>query len=118
MPAAPRTIPDLLAKMCDFSQLDAAALGRIRKTSEDPPRISVYDLIGCITGQTQSDSRNVWERLLNACPDCSTICSPFTFGGRGGYQETPVVDARAEQSRSSCSFQAEPPRSSARKRHL
>ena len=77
---APRHIPDLLVKMCEFSQLDAAALGRIRKTTEDPPRISVYDLIKCITGLTQSNSRNVWERLLNSFPDCSTSCSPFTFG--------------------------------------
>ena len=53
MPAAarPRPIPDLMASMPAFSALDEHALRQIRKTAEDTPRVSVYDVIEAITGQ-------------------------------------------------------------------
>jgi len=91
MPTPPRPIPDLLAKMCDFSQLDTAALGRIRKTSEDPPRVSVYDLIACITGL--ANPRNVWLALQNSHPEAVQDLDSFKFQGKG-QQDTPVVGAR------------------------
>ena len=59
-----RHISDLASKMADFLQLDAAALRRIRKSSEDPPRVSVYDLIGCITGHSASNSKTCWDMLV------------------------------------------------------
>lgn len=88
-----RAIPDLTAKMCDFIQLDAAALGQIRKTSEDPPRVSIYDVIRVITGLSASNSKNVWDRVVVAFPEVSTIVETFKFTGPG-QRDTPVTDAR------------------------
>ena len=80
--------------MCEFSQLDAAALGRIRKTSEDPPRVSVYDLIGCVTGQ--SNPHIVWNRLITAYPHFLQSVDYHQFDG-SGQRKTPVVDASGAQ---------------------
>ena len=59
-----------MASMESFLQLDAAALGQIRKTSEDPPRVSIYDAIQAVTGQ--SDSRKIYSRLREAFPEVVT----------------------------------------------
>lgn len=92
MPAkTTRQIPDLLAGTCDFTQLDAAALGRVRKTQEGPPRVSVYDLIGCITGL--ANPRNAWVALQNDHPEVVHGVDNLKFPG-SGQRETPVVDAR------------------------
>ena len=47
--ASPRmlqNIPDLMASM---SQLDEESVQRIRKTAEDPPRVSVFDVLQAVT---------------------------------------------------------------------
>ncbi len=44
-------IRDLMASMDSLLQLDAEALGQIRKTTEDPPRVSIFDVIRAVTGQ-------------------------------------------------------------------
>ena len=89
-----RQIPDLTATMCDFAQLDAAALGQIRKTTEDPPRVSIYDLIGCITGQSGPNSKHYWDRLVSAHPEvCADGTNLHKFHG-SGQRDTPVTDAR------------------------
>ena len=86
-----RHISDLASKMADFTQLDAAALGQIRKTSEDPPRVSVYDLIRCITGL--ANPHNAWAALQNNHPEVLHRLENRQFPG-SGQRETPVVDAR------------------------
>ena len=94
MPATrPRPIPDLMASMSAFSALDEQALRQIRKTAEDPPRVSVYDVIGAMTGLNSGNCANVWKRLLEAYPELTTTSSQFRFGGRGP-SGTPVADAR------------------------
>eukprot|EP00969_Alexandrium_andersonii_P281913 12462283-Alexandrium_andersonii.AAC.1 len=55
-----------------FSALDEQALRQIRKTAEDPPRASVYDVIGAMTGLNSGNCANVWERLLEAHPELIT----------------------------------------------
>ncbi len=78
--------------MESFLQLDAAALGQIRKTSEDPPRVSIYDAIQAVTGQ--SDSRKIYSRLKEAFPEVVTnFPNLFQFPG-AGQRLTPVADAR------------------------
>jgi hypothetical protein len=40
-----------------FLPLDAAALGHIHKTAEDPPWVSVHDVILCVTGQNARNAK-------------------------------------------------------------
>ncbi len=42
-----QNIPDLMMSM---AQLDEDSVQQVRKTAEDPPRVSVYDTLGVITG--------------------------------------------------------------------
>ena len=86
-----RQIPDLM--MC-LGQVSDATVRQICKTAEEPPRISVIDTIALVTGQSQSNSHNVWQRLSEAYPEASTNCTSFKFPGRGQWRETPVADAR------------------------
>ena len=58
-----RQIPDLM--MC-LGQVSEANVRQIRKTTEDPPRVSVIDIIALITGQSQSNAYNYWPRLLKS----------------------------------------------------
>lgn len=75
----------------DFLQLDYAALGRIRKTSEDPPRVSIYDVIGAVTGA--SNPRCTWQELASAHLEVVGRGDNFKFPGQG-QRETPVTDAK------------------------
>jgi len=76
-----------------FKQLDAEALGKIRKTAEDPPRVSMFDLIAVITGPGTDNARNYWVRFQAAHPEVATESSNFKFPGRG-QRDTPVIGAR------------------------
>ena len=76
-----------------LKQLDAEALGQVRKTAEDPPRVSVLDLISVITGLGTNNARNYWIRFQAAHPEVATESSNFKFPGRG-QRETPVIGAR------------------------
>ncbi len=52
-----------MASTDSFLQLDAEALGQIRKTSEDPPRVSIFDVIRAVTGQ--ADPHKIYSRLTH-----------------------------------------------------
>ena len=94
MPATrPRPIPDLMASMSAFSALDEEALWQIRKTAENPPRVSVYDVIGAMTGLSSNNCSNVLRRLCDEFPEGAAGCSHFKFPGQG-QRNTPVADAR------------------------
>ena len=80
-----------MASMDSFLQLDAQALGQIRKTSEDPPRVSIYDVIQAVTGQ--STPRMIYSRLKEAFPEVVTDLDNLQFPG-AGQRPTPVTDAR------------------------
>ena len=84
-----QAIPDLMACMLE---LDDDAVPYVRKTVEDPPRVSVLDVIGIITGLTSGNSRNMLWRLSESHPEVTTICSNFKFPGRW-QRETLVTDA-------------------------
>ena len=83
-------IPDLLHGMREFCKLDATTLC-IRKTKEDPPRVSVFDLIERITRQT--NPHQIYRRICAHYPEVLTKCSNFPFPGQG-QKSTPVTDAR------------------------
>ena len=61
----------------------------IRKIT-DPLRLSVYDTLSAITGQPNSHSRVIFQRLRDAHPEIAMIFCHVKFpGGRGGA--TPVI---------------------------
>lgn len=66
---------------------------KIRKTSESPPRVAVYDLIAAMTGQDTKAAFNIYSRLQNAHPEVSTICRNLKMSGKG-MKQTPVTDAK------------------------
>ncbi len=74
-----------------FLQLDAEALGQIRKTSEDPPRVSIYDVIRMVTGQAPKDTTHTWNNLKVNHPAVARDCNEyFQFPG-AGQRLTPVA---------------------------
>ena len=85
-----RNISDL---MMSLTQLTDTSVRTIRKTAKDPPRISVYDLGGAVTGQGANARGIIYKRLAENFPELLTICCGFKFTGQG-QQPTPVVDAR------------------------
>ena len=90
MPAThPRPTPDFMASMSLFSALEGQAPRRIRKTAEDPPRVSVYDVIGAMSGLNSGNCANVWKRLLEAYPDVLCNMPRHKFPGQG-QRWTPV----------------------------
>ena len=74
-------------------EITQASLGHIRKTSETPPRMSVYDVLSVITGLPTNNCSNVWKRLQDAFPEIATNCSNIKFEGQG-QRPIPVADAR------------------------
>ena len=68
---------------------------QIRKTDENPPRISVIDVVQAITGQTQSNSAGALRRLRHDHPEVVTNCSKLKFKGER-QRDTPVTDAKAK----------------------
>ena len=74
-------------------EITQASLGRIRKTSETPPRVSVYDVIGAITCKNGDDSGKAYRRLMEQFPEVRTAGPDIKFAGQG-QRATPVADAR------------------------
>ena len=62
----------------------------IRKIA-DPPRLAVYDVLGAITGQPDSHSRVIFQRLRDAHPEVAMVCRHAKMPGN---RPTPVVEAR------------------------
>ncbi len=87
--AMSQAIPDLLVRMMDVTD---DSVQRVRKTAEVPPRVSIYDVIGLITGYTASNSAHMYDRLVVQFPEVCATCTNFKFPGRG-QRDTPVTDA-------------------------
>lgn len=87
-----RHIPDLMAHL--HSVTDGTVQQQIRKTAEDPPRVSVYDVLQLFTGCSANNCSNIYQRLSQAYPEALTGCSSFRFAGRGQWKDTPVADAK------------------------
>ena len=85
-----RAIADLMASL---SQLTDGAVRGIRKTAEDPPRVSVLDVISAVTGLDSGNSTNYLNRLKEQFPEVTTNCSLFKFPGKG-QRDTPITCAR------------------------
>ena len=62
----------------------------IRKIA-DPPRLAVYDVLGAITGQPDSHSRVIFQRLRDAHPEVAIVCRHAKMPGN---RPTPVVEVR------------------------
>ncbi len=88
---AMQNIPDLMMSM---AELDEDSVQQVRKTAESPPRVSVYDVLGVVTGCTSDRYSLIFSRLCEQFPEVRSFCSNFKFPGRG-QRDTPVVDTRA-----------------------
>ena len=66
---------------------------RMRRTTEDPPRISVFDIIMAITGLCATNARHYYQRVMATHPDICTNCTNFRFPGRG-QRDTPITGVR------------------------
>ena len=66
---------------------------KIRKTSETPQRVSVYDLIAAITDHDNKTASKSFSRMKEAYSEVSTFCRNFKFNG-SGQRDTPVTNAR------------------------
>ena len=82
-----RPVKDLMASLVAITD---DSVRRIRKTAEDPPRVSVLDVVCVVAGLELHNAYNVWERLKTQFPEVSTHCSNFKFPGRG-QRETPIT---------------------------
>ena len=60
-----QAIPGLKACMLE---LNDDAVQYVRKPAEDPPRVSVLDVIGVITGLNSGNSHNILWRLSESHP--------------------------------------------------
>ena len=81
-----RAISDLMASL---SQLTEGAVHGIRKTAEDPPRVSVLDVISAVTGDSNNAS-HIHSRLQEQFPEVQSGSTNFKFPGRG-QRETPIT---------------------------
>jgi hypothetical protein len=84
-----QNIPDLMISM---AEVDDDSVQQVRKTAESPPRVSVYDVLGMVTGYARDDRSRLFQRLCEQFPEVLTICQDFRFAGRG-QRDTPVTDA-------------------------
>ena len=86
-----RQIPDLM--LC-FQELNDGTVRQIRKTSEDPPRVSIFDVIQVIA--KVQNPRKTWETLKSNYPEVVSAGYNFTdfqFAGQG-QRATPVCEIR------------------------
>ena len=85
-----RAIPDL---MMSLSDLNGESAWRIRKTAEDPARVSVVDTIAAFAEQDARAAAHTWQRLSQNYPEVCKNVTHFQFSGQG-QRPTPVADAR------------------------
>ena len=86
-----RQIPDLM--LC-FQELNDGTVRQIRKTSEDPPRVSIFDVIQVVA--KVQNPRKTWETLKSNYPEVVSSGYNFTdfqFPGQG-QRSTPVCEIR------------------------
>ena len=68
----------------------ATDIVNIRMTQEDPPGISVIDVVQVITGMTKNNAGNYFERMKTTHLEVPTNCRNYRFPGRG-QRATPVM---------------------------
>ena len=67
----------------------------IRMTHEDPPAISVIDVVQVITGMAKNNAGNYFERMKTTHPEVSTNCRNYRFPGRGQRLTPVMADTRS-----------------------
>ena len=67
--------------LVDLTSVTDDSVQQVRKTAESPPRVSVYDVLGMITGHTASNSAHMFDRLVSQFPEVCTKCTNFKFPG-------------------------------------
>ena len=76
-----------------LSALLGQEVGQIRKTSEQPPRVSIIDVIMAVSGGSQHDAARTLRRLSDQYPEVGPNWPHLKFKGRG-QRDTPVTHAR------------------------
>ena len=84
--------------MADIQQELSVILGThirqpIRRTDEDPPRISAIDIATVLTGKTRHEAAQDFRRIVTQYPEVRENCSKFCFKGRG-QRATPMATTR------------------------
>ena len=69
-------------KMASLAKLTVGEVNQMRKTAEDPPRISVYDVLQLVTGCPAYNCTTVFERVAKNFPDRFNF-DKVQFPGRG-----------------------------------
>ena len=94
----------LLRRVCtavssgdDVPRQLAALLGReavrIRRTDENPPRVSIIDVTMAVSGGSQHDAAKSLRRLCDQYPEVGPNWSHLKFKGPG-QRQTPVTEAK------------------------
>ena len=72
----------------------AALLGRetiqIRRTDQNPPQASIYDVISAVTGLNGNHAGKAYRDLTARYPEVHSVGMNFRFAGRG-QRDTPVA---------------------------
>ncbi len=75
----------------------SALLGRdvkkVRKSDENPPRISIYDVISALTGMDGNHAGKAYRDLSVRHPEIRSVRATFKFPGVR-QRSTPVADVR------------------------
>ena len=69
-------------------------VAQIRKTDENPPRISIIDAIATINGKDKNQAAEDLRRIVARDPDVKANCFDIKFRdsrGRRGQKDTPVL---------------------------
>ena len=75
------SIKDLMVSLTSLT--DGSVKQGIRKTTEEPPRVSVIDVVSIVAGHTPGQAANTLQRLLEAYPEVYQTLTYFQFNGRG-----------------------------------
>ena len=86
-----QSIPGFIIGMVDVTD---GAVQRVRKNTESPPRVSVYNVIGVITGMPSNNCSTILQRWVEDFRGEATTCGDFKFACRG-QRYTPVTDAES-----------------------
>ena len=83
--------------MADIQQQLRALLKRdvpqLRKTNDEPSRISAIDVVRAVSGKGANEAAEAWRRLVEQYPEVKAKSFDFKFPGRG-QRNTPVLCVR------------------------
>ncbi len=80
-------IPTQLAALLSRESL------QIRRTDQNPPQASIYDVISAVTGLNSNHAGKAYRDLTARYPEVHSVGVNFRFRGRG-QRDTPVASVR------------------------